>query len=307
MRPASGGLRQPHGRPIHPGTPRVSAAPGGPRPRCRNRGDLREARVAHRRQAAAGQRGPVGGVGGAHGERETGRAPRLAGRVREFPPGELGAVPGLGHRLAGGHLQLRVHPERGRAGVRGRHRVRVVEVGAGHLEPGQVLGPAVQRHRREHPHLGRLPGHGDPGERLSTPPLRAARPPHHLADPSVLPVADRLRPLAVAGRPLVGQHHQHRAGRRLQRVRPRGRRAALDTDHQRQHELRRRVAVTRVGSEGAVGGGCRPVVVHLPSVPSGTGVMPGGTRTMPGGTGATPGGTGGHQGAPRGHQGGGRD
>src|SRR5690606_41567850 len=55
-------------------------------------------------------------------------APGGAVVVAEFPPGQLRSVARLGHRLAGGHVQVRVHPQDGNGRVRGRGRLRVVEV-----------------------------------------------------------------------------------------------------------------------------------------------------------------------------------
>ena len=131
---------------------------------------------------------------------------------------------------------------------------------------GQVLGPAVERDRREDPDLGRLPGDGDAGQRLGPPPLGAARPPDDLADPGVLPVPHRLRPLPLPQRPLVAEHHQDGTGRGLQRVRTPRRFGLLDTHDQGQHVLRCLVAGGPLVPEGAVLRGCpagwRLVVVH---------------------------------------------
>jgi hypothetical protein len=161
------------------------------------------------------------------------------------PPGELGAVAGLGHRLAGGHVEVRVEPEHRRRQVRVGRRFGVVEVGAGDLEPGQVLGPAVERDGREDPYLRRLPGHRDARQRLGPPPLGPARPPDHLPDPRVLPVPHDLRPLPVTDGPLIAEDRQHGPGRGLQRVRTSRGSIPLDPHNQGQHELRS--LVTRGG------------------------------------------------------------
>lgn len=192
---------------------------------------------------------------GGHGQREPGRAPRLALGVGQLPPGELGTVADLRHRLARRHLQLRVEPEHRALGVGGGGRLGVVQVGAGHLELGQLLGPAVEGDRRVHPYLRAPARHRDPGQLGRLAPLRAARPAHHLADPGVLPVPHRPGPLALAGGPLVGQDREHRAGGGAQGIGPGGRGRLLQVHHEGEHVLRGRVPVGGAVVEGARGDG----------------------------------------------------
>lgn len=233
------------------------------------------------RQPARGQFAPVAGSGRPYRQREPGRPPRVPLRIRKLPPGELCAVPGLRHRLSRRHVDFRVEPDDRRRGRGRRKRPVIVQVGAADLELRQLLRPAVQRHRREDPHLGRGPGDRDAGQGRRLAPLGAARPPYDLADPGVLPVRHRLRPLAVTQRALVRQHHEHRTCRRLQCVRTGRGIGLLDVDHQREDELRGLVACRRLRAERAV------VAAHPPQsasrFPAGFPRIPGGSARFLGG------------------------
>ena len=78
-----------------------------------------------------------------------------AASAAQRAPAELRGVRGLGHRLAGAHLDVRRDAGRaGRPGARVRRRLGVVELGAAHLQPGQLRRPGVDRDRRVDPHLG---------------------------------------------------------------------------------------------------------------------------------------------------------
>lgn len=235
------------------GRGRISGAvPDGRRPPCTTRGDLGEPGVPHDRQPAHREFLPAARFRGGDREREARLAPCLALRLRQLPPGELGPVSGLRHLLASRHAELRVEPEDGGGRIGRGGRLGVVQVRTGHLELGELLRPAVERHRRVDPHLGLVARDRDSGQRAGLAPLRAARPPHHLPDPGVLPVAHHLGPLALARRPLVGEHHQHRPGGRAQRVGTGRGSRLLDVHHQRQYVLRCFVPVRPLGTEGAV-------------------------------------------------------
>jgi hypothetical protein len=186
--------------------------------------------------------------------------PGGAGRPVQRPPQQLRPVAHLRHLLAGRHPQLRVEPQHGGARRGRRGSGRVGELGAGHLEPGEVLGPAVERDGREDPYLRLRARDRDAGQQPRAPPLGAPRPPDDLADAGVLPVAHGPRPGAVPGRALVGQHHQHGPRGGLQRVGAGRRGGLLDPYDERQDELGRGVPL--VGLDDVL-------AAHAPSLPAG--------------------------------------
>lgn len=199
---------------------------------------LGEAAVGDDRQPARQQLRPLVLARDPHGEAEVAVQPFGLGARRQLPPGQLGPVPGLRHRLARRHRQPGVQPQHGRPRGRRFRRPRIVQVGPRHLQPGEVGGPLVDGHGRVDADLGRPVRHGDPGQRARPLPGRAPRPPDYLPDPRVLPGARRRGPLTVRlGDPGVGQKPQHRPRRAFQRVGPGRRRGPLNPDDKRQRVL----------------------------------------------------------------------
>ena len=163
------------------------------------RGDLGESGVAHHRQPARGEFAPAAGVRGR--DSRAGSPPRArpcapcptaptrraARRARPAPSpcpptcrrsGFSHSTGPAGSGAAGGSGSSRSVPD-------------TWSLASSLGQPSSGTGGKTRT-------SGVLTGDRDPGQRARLAPLRAARPPHHLADPGVLPVAHGPRPLALA-------------------------------------------------------------------------------------------------------------
>ena len=216
--------------------------------------DLREARVAHHRQPAAGELRPRARPAartdsGKPASRQAARSSSDSSHQASWAPCPAWAIALPADISSSGvQPQHRRAPGRARPAAPGRPG-RCRRPGAG---PGpwasRPAGPAGRPAPRPTAPVTVMPGsasarrHSAPRARRTTLRIRAS-------------CQSRIAcgPLAVPGRPLVAKQHQHRAGRRLQRVRTRRGLGPLDA----RRPAAARTAAPRPGRSPRAGRGCR--------------------------------------------------